>query len=538
MMSLSLNLLLILMLAGAAWSQPASSSRVVVHLKAEAAQEFRAGLLTAAELSPLAGALTPVFYAPRIPERSALFDRLGMANWFVVTSQDGDASALAGDLAGDRRVISAYPEQRVETTVLPSDFAVYNMWGLSKMQCPAAWNLDHGDSEILITTIDTGCKIQHPDLAANIHVNPGEDLDSNGLWDVSDNNGVDDDSNGFIDDLVGWDFVSDTISAGSQAVGEDYGPRDNLIYPDIHGHGTHVMGTAAAVTGNGVGVPSASWNGKAFPLRAGYAWIDGGGTMRGSGNETDFAAAIQYAVDMDTRIISISFGGTYYDTTFALACQYARGSGVLVFASAGNSNNQTIQYPAGFAGVISVAATDSFDAKASFSTYGTWVDISAPGVYIWSTISNSSYRPGDYSALNGTSMACPNTASVAALLYNFYPALNADSVESILLRTADNIDAQNPTRIGLLGSGRVNAYAALSEACLTNPLHTPRIVVQQIGSDVKVTWPKVPCASSYEVSYADSLSGGFQQLAVTTDTTAIDPTAANLKRFYSVKAYE
>jgi subtilisin family serine protease len=529
-------LLLVVFVCARGWAQERAVGRYVVHLKPAAAARARSGELAAAELTSAGASLVPVFYAPRIPEHRALYDELGMADWFVLTLAAKSTSATVSQIGAMPDVLCAYEEHRVAVDALPNDFAAHNMWGLSKMQCPAAWNLDHGNSDILVTTIDTGCKIQHSDLAANMYVNPGEDLNHNGVWDATDNNGIDDDSNGFVDDLTGWDFVSDTISAGSQAAGEDYTPRDNLVYPDIHGHGTHTMGTAAAVTGNGIGVAAASWNVKALPLRAGYAWLNGGGFLQGSGNETDFAAAIQYAVDMNVKIISISFGGGYYDTTFALACAYARTSGVLVFASAGNSNSQTIQYPAGHVGVIAVAATDSFDVKASFSNYGTWIDICAPGVYIWSTFPNGTYNPGDYVALNGTSMACPNTAAVAALLYNLNPELSADSVEAILLETATNIDAPNPTRVGLLGHGRVDANAALSEVCAATPPANPQLVATPVGGDLKLSWPRVPCATSYQVAYADSLNGVFQLLNTTTDTTLVDPTAANLKRFYSVKA--
>jgi subtilisin family serine protease len=472
----------------------------------------------------------------RNPEHAEHYFALGMNRWFMLeTPLTYDPTVLAQALLKSPFILSVQDEQFVHTELVPNDFSLNNMWGLTKMHCPQAWDLKHGNSDIIITTIDTGCKITHPDLAANMFANPLEDLNQNGIYDSSDINFLDDDLNGYVDDVVGFDFVSFVPDSSRHAVGEEYGPEDPFIYPDIHGHGTHVMGTAAGVTHNGLGVAAASWNVRAMPLRAGYAWVNTAGVLQGSGSDEDFASAVQYAADNGARVISISVGGTGYDAIFDMACTYAKNLGVMIFASAGNSNNQTIQYPANYDGVIAVAATDSFDVKASFSTYGTWVNLSAPGVYIWSTISNSSYRPGDYQAFNGTSMASPNAAAVAALCLSFYPEIVRDSLEAIILRTADNIDAQNPTKIGLLGTGRVNADRALQDACATHALNHPIVVARSVGSNVSLHWPRIGCAVDYEILGAGTVDGIYSPVSTTSDTFFVESPAL-AQKFYQVIA--
>ncbi len=480
--------------------------------------------------------LVPVFHEPAdFTLRESWYD-LGLNHWFRLEAEAIDAEVVHSVLKHGRNVTGTYLIGTHDALLTPNDFALYNMWGLAKMHCPEAWDVQSSGSEIIITTIDTGCKITHSDLAQNIRVNPGEDLNGNGIWDPTDNNGVDDDGNAYIDDLVGWDFVSHTPDTARWAEGEEYAPADNLVYPDIHGHGTHVMGTASARTNNGAGVAAASWNVKALPLRAGYAWIDGGGTLRGSGFTDDFAAAVAYATENGARIISISFGGSGVDPAYEVALQYARDNNVLVFASAGNSNNTNLVYPAAYPHVISVAATDSTDHKASFSTFGTWVDVCAPGVYIWSLQPNNFYRPNDYAAWNGTSMASPNAASVAALVLSYAPQLTDDQLQNLIVSTCDNIDALNPTYAGQLGTGRVNAFAALTALCDTFSLFPPELTIKPSALGVTLSWKKVACAVDYEITVSPATDGVYVSLGVTTSTTYVDPVLAQPLQFYRVTA--
>ncbi len=483
--------------------------------------------------------VVPVFTEPRDPGRRNQWYMLHLNRWFRLKFAGETAEAVAARAttsADVRQVIVSVPQ---ELEILPNDMAIYDMWGLTKMSCPAAWDRQHGHSSILVTTIDTGCKITHPDLAANMFINPAEDVNGNGLWDSSDVNGLDEDANGYIDDLVGWDFVSVDVDPSQQAAGEDYAPWDNQVFPDIHGHGTHVMGTAAGVTDNATGVAAASWNVTALPLRAGFAWINSSGQLRGSGYEEDFAAAVQYAADMGVRVISISFGGSYSNPAYETVINYARMNNVLIFGAAGNSNNSSRTYPGAYDSVVAVAATDRDDLKASFSSYGTWVDLSAPGVSVCSTLPNSTYTPYDYGCWSGTSMATPNAAAVAGLLFSYLPALTATQAISYLQTGSDNIDALNPTFIGQLGSGRVNAANTLTLACTGTTPAAPVMVAKVVSEDsLRLSWPPIHCASQYVVEFTTQSGGAFLPLATTSDTTVADLTIGAAQRFYRVIAVQ
>ena len=392
--------------------------RVLLELSDSAAEHVRsAASFVPAEIAALNLArarLTPVFYEPRDAGKQQICYELGMNRWFRL-SWVGDpfqAESIAGAIPRSADIRQVQLSEAYQALVLPNDFAIYNMWGLTAMHCPEAWDIHHGTSDVIVTTVDTGCNIAHPDLAANMHVNDGEDLNHNGVWDESDNNSLDDDQNGFVDDICGWDFVSADIPEEQWAVGEEYGPRDNLIYPDVHGHGTHVMGSAGGVTDNGTGIASASWNVKIMPLRAGFALVSDG-QLLGQGYSDDFAAAYQYAADNGSRVISVSFGGPVGSGAEQAAILYARANNVLVFVAAGNENSDAPSYPAAFDGVLAVVATDSLDHRAFFSNFGDWVDLCAPGVAIWSTMANNIYHAYDYAMWQGTSMATPNAAAVA-----------------------------------------------------------------------------------------------------------------------------
>jgi subtilisin family serine protease len=499
------------------------SPALMVELTDQASKTFRDGNEVPSFLVQAGHAqvkLTAVFYEPKDPIHAAIYYELGMSRWFRLEDKIMAAADLAISLKPGGELLRTELIYPVTGGSTPNDFSIHNMWGLTRMQCPAAWDIATGSSQILVTTIDTGCRIQHPDLAANIYVNPGEDVNGNGIWDAADNNGIDDDGNGFVDDLVGWDFVSHNPSGSQSAAdGEEYSPRDNLVYPDIHGHGTHVAGTLAGVTNNSIGVASASWNVKQMPLRAGYACIIGG-NLASRGYWDDFSAAIQYAVDMGVRIISISFYGSSGWSGLQSAIQYARANDCLVFCCAGNDNSSALRYPAAYPEAIAVANTDATDHRYSSSSYGTWIDLCAPGVGIWSTMCNSTYNPADYASWTGTSMSTPNAAAVAALMMSFNPTLTDDQTEGYLRASCDSIDALNPSYARQLGSGRVNAYRAL---LLASPISVPTGLVVTLAdpSHLCLSWNH--SANPFYRVYADSSAlGEFATLVATsTDTTVV-----------------
>ncbi len=364
----------------------------------------------------------------------------------------GNLEELANNLKAFDIIENVEPIGIHYVYVTPNDPYFQNQWYLDQannhdIDAPEAWNIEKGDSSVVIGVIDTGVLTSHPDLLSNIWHNPGE----------IPGNGIDDDQNGFVDDTVGWDFVN-----GSWGWGYDWYPGEDSLTADndpsdFNGHGTNVAGIAAAVTNNSMGVSGISWNSKIMPLRIGGSALYNGyevGLVR-----MDWAAqAIVYAVDNGAHIINSSWGSSSTGG-MSTAVQYAQDNGVLICHAAGNDNTDSPDYLSSRQEVLTVAATDGYDHKASFSNYGTWVDISAPGVYILNTYS-SHYSP-TYAYLSGTSMASPVVAGVAALVKSLYPSFGATELFQRLTTTADPIDSLNPSYAGLLGAGKVNAFKAL-----------------------------------------------------------------------------
>jgi len=328
----------------------------------------------------------------------------------------------------------------------PNDPQIGQQWAINKIEARGAWDVSQGDTNVVVGIADTGVDWDHPDLADDIWLNT---VEVNGMT------GFDDDGNGYIDDYRGWDWVHGVNGAPGE---DDMDPDNNPM--DFDGHGTHCSGVSAAVTDNGVGIAGVSFNCRVMPLRVGWQDPSGQGYIR-----MDFAAqAFYYATNNGARSINCSWGSSN-SGGLGSATTYATNNGVIVVSSAGNSNNQNPSYLGGRPDVVTVASTDQNDFKSSFSNYGTWVDISAPGTAIYSTYFNDAY-----SILDGTSMAAPHVVGLAALIWASEPGLTDLEVIARILSTADNIDSLNPNYSGLLGAGRINAYAALAS------IHYPNII--------------------------------------------------------------
>jgi hypothetical protein len=244
---------------------------------------------------------------------------------------------------------------------------------------------------------------------------------------------LDDDNNGFIDDVNGWDFVN----------------ADNLPADD-NGHGTQTAGVAGAASNNSTGVAGVCWNCTLMPVKV----------MGSSGvaNYSDIAAGVLYAARKGARVINISLGGYSESSALLAAIQSAVDTyGAVIVAGAGNDHLSTPFYPAAYPQVLAVAASAPGDVLWSESNYGAWVDVVAPGVNIHTTFLGS-----DYGAVHGTSLSTAFGSGLAGLLRSHYPAWSADMVRAQITHTAQNIDSLNPGFAGLLGSGRVNAYQAMS----------------------------------------------------------------------------
>ncbi|MBK6909797.1 MAG: S8 family serine peptidase [bacterium] len=353
-----------------------------------------------------------------------------------------DLTSLAAELSRDDAVEwvafnNRYNTGQLDEPIEPRDSLFSDAWWLTRISADLAWEITRGDSTVLIGIIDTGIDHTHIDLAANIWRNRNE----------IEENGVDDDHNGFVDDVIGWDFVD----APSLPAAGDFLVRDNDPMDDM-GHGTYVAGCAAAASDNVTCFPSVGFHCRIMPLRAGNA----NGTLE----EDDVAAALLYGAANGAAIINMSFGDVVSSPLLREVVQIAYAAGVVLVASAGNANNDGIHYPSGYPEVISVGATDSLDRRASFSNRGPSVDLMAPGVNIGSTIIGDSC--GLWRFPSGTSYAAPIVAGVAGLMLSVNPTLSPADVADILRSSADDLrpdgwDAQT-------SNGRVNARHAVENA--------------------------------------------------------------------------
>jgi subtilisin family serine protease len=372
--------------------------------------------------------------------------------------EEANIHSIVHDYSSDSHVSYAEPNYLIHSCVIPNDtyfnlqYALHNT-GQSggtpdaDIDAPEAWDIETGDENIVIAVVDSGVDWDHPDLVNNIWVNPGEDLNGNGKVDSDDFNDIDDDSNGFVDDLRGWDFVDTTNPVYP---GEDGAVRDNNPM-DFDGHGTHCSGIASAMTNNNIGIAGVCWDCSIMPVRAGYM----SNTGLSAGEMDDIVAAVIYAADNGAHIMSNSWGTYSFSDLLKDTMDYAYAQGVVLVAAAGNFDvNQRI-YPAALDNVIAVGATNNKDERVTLSDwgshFGSWVDVAAPGADIGSTYFNDSYI-----LMSGTSMATPHVSGLVGLMLSKNPGLNQEEVRTILRSTTDPVISEF-----YVGTGRINAYQAL-----------------------------------------------------------------------------
>ncbi len=307
-------------------------------------------------------------------------------------------------------VDAVYPNYKYEIT-RTNDPQNSQQYSHEIVKPEALWNITRGEGAV-IAVIDTGVDIRHEDLEANIWTNPGEIAD----------NGIDDDKNGFIDDVHGWDFVgraNPDCSFNEDCSGEDNDPSD------INGHGTHVAGIAAAVGNNNIGISGIAPDAKIMPIRAGYSTGSSAFLLT-----DDIIQSINYAIDNNADVINMSFAGYGLDVLSSVLNQASK-KGIVCVAAAGNNSSDKAIYPAAISSVISVGATADGVSKAFFSNYGQWVDITAPGSWIYSTVPNNGYDNK-----SGTSMAAPIVAGIAALLKAKNKNSSPSSIKNTMLANA------------------------------------------------------------------------------------------------------
>jgi len=325
----------------------------------------------------------------------------------VAGVREGEELAVIDQLEATDPVVYAEVDGLVfAVETIPNDPRWTEQYGPVRIKGPQAWDLSTGSDAVIISVIDTGVACGHEDLAGKC--------------------------------VAGFDFVNN-----------DPDPADD------HGHGTHVAGIAAANTNNSLGVAGMCWACLVQPVKV----LNSGG----SGTWEAVAAGNIWAADNGANVINMSLGGSGFSQVMKDAVDYAYAKGVLIFAAAGNSGGEGVLYPARYDSVIAVAATDSLDNRASFSTYGLEVELAAPGVGNLSSVPTGSCSlcdPSGYRSLSGTSMATPHAAGTGGLLLSFRPALtNAEARQVLQLTAADK------GTVGwdkFYGFGLVDAFAALT----------------------------------------------------------------------------
>lgn len=312
----------------------------------------------------------------------------------VVKVKSGDVKDAIKEYKNDKNVEYAEPNYTYKATFTPNDpYFASNQYAPQKVGAQSAWDVTQGSSSVKIAIVDTGVDYNHPDLAGKV--------------------------------VKGADYVDD-----------DNDPMD------LNQHGTHCAGIAAAATNNSKGIAGMAPNASILAVRV----LD----ANGSGSLADVASGIRYAADQGAKVISLSLGGPSSATTLQDAVNYAAGKGSVVVAAAGNESTSAPSYPGYYSAAIAVAATDRNDALASFSNYGSWVDVAAPGVSILSTVPG-----GGYANLSGTSMATPLVAGVAGLLAS--QGKSASQIRAAIENTADKISGTGT----YFSKGRVNAAKAV-----------------------------------------------------------------------------
>ena len=399
------------------------------------------------------------------------------------------------EILAEGRAASCSPNWIVRASDIPNDPRYSELWGLGEtrgIDAPRAWDLFTGSTSIVVAVIDTGIDYTHPDLSANMWRNPGETA----------GNGVDDDGNGFIDDLHGINARTGAASPGN--------PMDD------HYHGTHVAGTIGAVGNNNLGVVGVNHRVKLMALK--FLSASGSGSLSDAIRAIDYMTMMRSEHGINVRVSNNSWGGGGYSAALESAITRARDAGIIFVAAAGNAsldNDSSPSYPANYevSNVVSVAAIDREQNLASFSNYGaTSVDIAAPGVGILSCVPGSGYN-----LLSGTSMATPHVAGALALLLGNEPGLSfTQAINRLYLSGTARASLVDPAS----GSPLVATQRALNVGRMlhneTAPLPTP-------PSD------QVPCG--YGLQASNLLSGGSIDTAADTAPIVIQADESN---FYQV----
>lgn len=388
--------------------------------------------------------------------------KLGQSNLHIVDLQiNGSEKSVLEKLSHDPRIKFAELDRRVKSTYVPNDPYFGSQYHLAKTGTTTAWDTTQG-AGITIAILDSGIDSTHPDLTANL--------------------------------VPGYNFYDNSTNTS-----------------DVCGHGTAVAGTAAASTNNGSGVAGVAGQSKIMPVR--IAYFDTASNSCYAYYST-ISSGLTYAADHGARIANISYGGVAGSTSVQSAAQYMKNKGGLVFVSAGNNGiNENI---APTMTMIPVSATDGNDALTSWSSYGSFVALSAPGAGIWTTS-----KGGIYQSWNGTSFSSPLAAGIGALMMAANPALDGSSIESLMYSTA--VDLGGAGRDVYFGYGRVNAAAGVQAALAARPVADTQAPTASIAAPVANS--SVSGLVPVNVAAADNVSVTRVELHVNGATVAIDNAA-------------
>jgi len=372
-------------------------------------------------------------------------DRHYIVHFDLAAATDALAERAVAEFAADPNVRTAERIRVCRVNLIPDDPKFNLQWGLFPSQefnirAYRAWNITTGSTNVKLAIADTGVAYDHEDLEDNIWHNPGESY-----------NGSDSDGNGYVDDVIGWDWVS---NGNPHEDGEDWCNPDNDPM-DYMGHGTHISGIASAFTDNGIGVAGVNWNAQIMCLRVGWSdWPDGYVGM-------DYCAqAMYYAANEGADAYNASWGN-YNSGGLGAATDYFINHDGVVVAAAGNNGTTAHSYLCGRDDVLAVAAITSNGKKADYSNYGNFVDCCAPGSGVYSTMYRGPTDQYYYSYLSGTSMAAPFVTGLAGLIRAKFPGYSDSQVRCAIEDGCMDIDDINPGYEGKLGEGLINCYNSL-----------------------------------------------------------------------------
>jgi subtilisin family serine protease len=383
----------------------------------------------------------------------------------------GDPIAAAHAYSQHPNIAYAQPNHLFFPQETPNDPQYTVQFSLSNINWQTLYDaLPPAQKQIIVAVLDSGVDITHEDLQANIWQNTKE---ANGQPNI------DDDGNGYIDDIYGWDFTdAPNIPGFGDSTERDNDPKDETS------HGTNISGVIAAVTNNNLGIAGIAPNAKIMPLRAGASLLAGGSFLQ----EDDLAAGIIYAVENGAHIINMSWGGPENAFVIRDALTYAANQGLVLVASAGNSGTPNLSFPAANNHTIAVGATDRSNALANFSSTGAAIDLVAPGLNVLTTQLNNTYT-----VRSGTSLSAPQVSGLAALILSRNPTLNPQQVRSLLRTTAK--DLGTPGFDNSFGAGLIDAGALVT-------------LISTVPPTVEILTPENESGATNTVNITAKITGG------------------------------